>query len=618
LMKRLLLASSALLSLATPVYAQHASGSLTVRNALSELSGNAATARANIGALGTGGGTMTGTLVSPKVTLSNAPSAGTDATNKTYVDAAVAGAGSSIPGVTVFSGTCDDSTDNGSLITTLNSTLVAGDTLVFPPEAKACDTSVSLQPIPGVVYWAYYGTVTIKPTATSTASPLLLGVANASGPPLYIHGLIFDGGSAEFTASATTAGALTVSNVLAGEINPAKVVVATGIPSGDTIASQTSGTTGGDGVYQLTTHPTATVASEHMISGVAGMTNTLVQCFDLPNLQLDHIAIHNTMGLGGFMNGCANQTLEYSDLAHIGDLWYATGVASDRHQGFGTNFGSSGQTNIHWDHNTISDIGLDAFSPNTVDHSTFSDNTATLNNNGLSLSTTDYSAFVYCEACSNVLINGNVVDGASGNGLDLFNADHVTANHNHIYNSGEAGIGVFNAPYTTIEDNQILDSGQLSATALLGAISVTTTDSNLVVEGNTLSDDQGTPTQQFGLWAQAGTSIPNSKISGNVGSGNTSGLYGGLFNVPSSALSSCGTSPAIVAGSTREKGAITMGSGATTCTLTFPLPFTTIGGITVTPQSALALGVSPTGGTAITITGTGMGGTVVRYGVDGQ
>jgi hypothetical protein len=588
----------------------------TTSAATANSAATAAATTANAG-LPKAGGTMTGTLVAPKITLANAPTTGTDATNKTYVDTAVAGAGSGVPNVTVFSGTCDDATDNASLVTTLNSTLHAGDTLRFPPEAQPCLSSVSFQPVPGVSYFADYGTVEVKPTASANGSPLLFGVANASGAPIYIHGLIFDGGSAEFTASVSSSGLMTVSSVLSGEINVNKLLFGPSgdFPAGEHIASLGTGT-GGTGTYQLSANPTpGAIASHTLVTGVTGSTNTMVQCFDLPNLQFDHVTFQNTLGLGVFLNGCGHQSIEYSTIQHIGNLWYATGVSTDRHQGVGTQLSSSNQTDIHWDHNYFSDIGLDATSPNSVDHFSVSHNTASMNNNGLALATTDYSAFVFCSECSYGIIDGNNITGASGNGLDQINSDHMLDANNFITFSGEAGMGFFNTPWSSAVNNIILDSGQLLATALPGAITVTTNSSNFVATGNQLGDDQSTPTQQFGLWIQSGSTITNAVIQDNGGAGNTHSLYGGLAGAPT--LSSCGTSPSILSTSTRDAGTVTAGSGATSCTLTFQLPFSSVRGGSATDQSAIALGATATT-TTLVVTGTGLGGTSFTYGVIGQ
>ena len=64
-----------------------------------------------------------------------------------------------------------------------------------------------------------------------------------------------DGWADVIAAASITANSMTVSSVSNGAILPGMTVYGTGVTSGTTVVSQTSGTTGGAGVYVVTTTP---------------------------------------------------------------------------------------------------------------------------------------------------------------------------------------------------------------------------------------------------------------------------------------------------------------------------------------------------------------------------
>jgi hypothetical protein len=92
-----------------------------------------------------------------------------------------------------------------------------------------------------------------------------------------------------------------------------------------------------------------------------------------------------------------------------------------------------------------------------------------------------------------------------------------------------------------------------------------------------------------------GTTTPASTltVNGHIG---TDGL--------APALTSCGTSPSIVAGSTDTAGEVTEGSISTGCTITFKVAYTRAPFVTVTAQSGLVFTYTVSA-SAITITNVG-------------
>lgn len=82
-------------------------------------------------------------------------------------------------------------------------------------------------------------------------------------------------------------------------------------------------------------------------------------------------------------------------------------------------------------------------------------------------------------------------------------------------------------------------------------------------------------------------------------------------------LSSCGTSPALTAGSTDSSGKFTTGSGGTTCTVTFARAFTNAPFCVVSSQTVAGLPAYSVSATAITFTTT-VASTAYNYVCRGQ
>lgn len=101
---------------------------------------------------------------------------------------------------------CDGATDSGTAMTALNAAITTlsaagGGVVYFQPQASVCLTSVALALKSNVTIYAEPGTVTLKPTTSSTADPVLLsssGISNA-----LVYGITFDGVGQDFGTANT-------------------------------------------------------------------------------------------------------------------------------------------------------------------------------------------------------------------------------------------------------------------------------------------------------------------------------------------------------------------------------------------------------------------------------
>jgi len=129
-------------------------------------------------------------------------SAQTTISTGTSTARSLAARGAEVKNALDFGLVCDGATDNASVIAALAAASGVGVTLYFPPAAQPCLTSANLQPANGTTVWAYPGTVTLKPTASSTANPLLINTSGAgTNSNILIYGLTLDGGGTTFATS---------------------------------------------------------------------------------------------------------------------------------------------------------------------------------------------------------------------------------------------------------------------------------------------------------------------------------------------------------------------------------------------------------------------------------
>jgi hypothetical protein len=508
---------------------------------------------------------------------------------------------------------CDGATDNATAVATVNTLLAAKNkTLYFPASLGAlpCLTSTPITLALGDSMIGDSSGVTLATTQGNTHTSLLF---NAQGNNV-ISGLTFDGGGAEFTGSSSGT-TLTVTAVGTGRLYVGQVLAWAG--TGTNFASPTTITaygTGTGGVGTYTESQANTISSENMVAFFGGSGSYLLNMSAQSNALLSNDVFQNAKNIGMNIGTSSNVAFAGDTFVNIGQYWLATGLANSRHQAIAFSVSGSGESVTS---STFTDIGLDAISFGAVSNSVASGNTCNLSLLQLTaLPTSTYPACVYANAATGLTITGNRSYNALGNSYDIYQSNNVSITGNVAVNSGSAGVGIFGGSAHNVTGNTISDSGQWASAPFPGGVSFSGSSNNDTVSGNVVFDDQGTPTQKYGIWGNTGSTYSNLTIGANTLTGNLTGPLGGVFGPPG--VTSCGTSPSITANSSRLSGTVTAGSGATTCTLTFGDPFSIVKGATVTSRSGLA-GISYTPATAtLVVTATGLGGTTFDYTMSGQ
>lgn len=139
-------------------------------------------------------------------------------------------------------------------------------------------------------YGAFYSTQNQPDGSTTTAYPITLN--NTA----YSKNISIQNRTTEFTATIATTN-LTVSAVTSGVIYPGMTISGTGVTANTRIVSQTSGTTGGAGVYVIDTSQTVSTATamtgsvaSKIVAALAGLYN--IQ-FSVQFVSVD-VSIHDT------------------------------------------------------------------------------------------------------------------------------------------------------------------------------------------------------------------------------------------------------------------------------------------------------------------------------------
>lgn len=126
---------------------------------------------------------------------------------------------------------------------------------------------------------------------------------------------------ASLTATLSTAGVLNVTAVASGTIIPGQPIVGTGVPANSYIEGQTSGTTGGVGIYRVANPPTTAVTSESMTTaGIPVRANYALICAYTQNVNYkpDGTAATATVGSGGQQiqaGNCIGATTTFSKMS---------------------------------------------------------------------------------------------------------------------------------------------------------------------------------------------------------------------------------------------------------------------------------------------------------------
>lgn len=135
------------------------------------------------------------------------------------------------------------------------------------------------------------GTIAIGQTILDTIGELIVGttILSGSGSTWTVSNSQSIG--AAFTGNAS--GTNLTASAVTGTIVPGMVISGTGVPSGTTIASQTSGTTGGAGVYVTSASTTASsasiVAADPVTAVAVNQSSVVVQVNQVPTVSANDI-----------------------------------------------------------------------------------------------------------------------------------------------------------------------------------------------------------------------------------------------------------------------------------------------------------------------------------------
>ena len=158
--------------------------------------------------------------------------------------------------------------------------------------------------LPGTLYFVRYAASAVSAFIRGVTSLLTLAALQAIVP-----GVVTASAGASFTA--TGSGANLTTSAVTGVISVGDTISGTGIPVGTTILSQTSGTTGGAGVYVTSVATTASAASITATSSILQVTAVASGAL-IPGQLLTGTGVTAASRLGAQLSGTAGGIGTYS------------------------------------------------------------------------------------------------------------------------------------------------------------------------------------------------------------------------------------------------------------------------------------------------------------------
>lgn len=417
---------------------------------------------------------------------------------------------------------CDGVTDNATVLAAIRTQalLKSGQTVYFPPAALPCMTSNRLIGSSHTTYFAYPGSVVLKATSASASSPVLFE-ASGGVTDIFVYGLTFDGNQANNTANANNVVAIfNVANVVFDHI---AVQNTRGIGINFSTSIRNSGVRNSSiinvGLKQSAaftgsaTGTTLTVASSPAPTGTIAVGNSIYQPGGSANNWTTITGLGTGTGGAGTYTISTSQTLPNAAMfAYNSDTTSTANVS----QGIATCCGAvSANVDNFFDDNFFSNIGLDPLSLGTQTR---------VRARGNRISPGGQHGGIYATGNVGLDITGNQVYGAAGNGIDIYlNTDvHIADNHSNL--NGAAGIQfasttvghiVGNTTNNNFRQNPVgsLHQGGLT----LGGNGGDPASSLITISGNTATDYQTTPTQNYGFLVQSGAAatLTGLKLSGD-------------------------------------------------------------------------------------------------------
>jgi hypothetical protein len=247
----------------------------------------------------------------------------------------------------------------------------------------------------------------------------------------------------------------------------------------------------------------------------------LITGTQVSHVLFDHVTVRNSQGAALLLQGgTSDSEVRDSEFVNIGNHWKTTLARADRHQGLLFCCGK-GNTHNSAIRNHFSSMGFDALQIGDQDGFTARDNVFDLSNEQFhQLTSPDYPAAIFALQSQNVLMSGNIIRNAPGNGIDAPGLRDSIISHNMVTGSGSAGIGIFlgydkttQSHNVTIVDNTVTNNVQWNRATFIGGISISAgTPSGIWIARNTVTDTQPTKTQKYGIFIRRGTMVSDLKI----------------------------------------------------------------------------------------------------------
>jgi hypothetical protein len=275
-------------------------------------------------------------------------------------------------------------------------------------------------------------------------------------------------------------------------------------------------------------------------------TGNVVQAFNASHFVLDNVTVQHTRGIGYLLStSITNSGVRNSTFRDIGNHWKTTIIATDRQQAVAFCCGVTANSFGNFaTGNYFSDIGLDAISAGGQTNFLASGNRCELANNQLAIILTGpYAACVYSTLNTEMTVTNNIVDGASGNAIDLNTTTTLVVSGNYVTGSGQAGIGFATTNNVTISGNVTLGNGIWASSVQKGGISLGAANGNVTLTGNISNGNpygaQGFPWLGVPFSATALVIDPS-----NILTGNATANVGGITSYATNAVCNAGTAPA--------------------------------------------------------------------------
>jgi hypothetical protein len=215
-------------------------------------------------------------------------------------------------------------------------------------------------------------------------------------------------------------------------------------------------------------------------------------------LMLVNDTIRDTSGIGVMLSDVNQTKVSHSNFINIGN----TANLANSHQGVAFSNDVAGYGNQNSVVNSsFSSIGLDAIS--ATSQSGFAAVSNTVNTPSINPgwgSQNAAAAGFYGINDTNLVVAGNVINHASGNGIDIAVSSQVEVYQNSVSGSGAAGIGLFSVTTGAASWNTTMDNNALNHFVFKGGIVLDANgQSNITLAHNVSGNASAAQTQLYGI-----------------------------------------------------------------------------------------------------------------------